>query len=719
MPSYRPPSGKNIIFSFSEAGYAAPDFLNIDFISAAYSTSDLQAAITVLQYYDKGSADLTASLEVWPLFQDSTYTYVKSCRKIVIGYSDQGIQTIELPCLFGGIRDLGLTVTGIKRGFFDLTGEIFGAFNIYADILANVRAIRNGTYDLNVSSYAVAPYDLTALLKVIEVSNLPIYITGELFKGYKDLSTTFDRVTLKSRSNISAFISGVAFKDLLAYVTIFSTVNLSAFVFAGNFKIQKNLAAFLSCVLPVDLQATLHGYAAANLNAFTIVGYQPYDLPTNINAVRPRDLPAYVYGMQNQNEHYDLAAYVLGLATFDLPSYIYAMGSASFYAYITATGKYLDLAAEIVPKTINIKRIISISLYEHKDLKATMNYNCLRSSYVDLSAYVYTIKKLDLGAFIIGWFGGEADNVIDLKAYINVADYLHTNYTSCTSVVYSYTPAFVTHSIKSEPRAASYKVMNTMMLLGSQATNILKATITGILYSYDLKGYIVAKPLANFTTVPSWVNPKTLEVVINLDRFEERWRRFVEMMFFTNAESDYHFFYVPGENNVYKVDRNRTWKIQLTGFSTDTENIYSRIKLKRLFVFNLSNYTTFDEALSDLIDRVSLSRKFDLEAYINAFTYPSKDLTAEISVKQLRHWSKSLIAIVTGALNSYKILSASIAPEQYHGLNNLTALIVGKGYEPPTASGIHFDFKNSYVVPGSYNNMNWTNLQAEDFWKGN
>ena len=32
----------------------------------------------------------------------------------------------------------------------------------------------------------------------------------------------------------------------------------------------------------------------------------------------------------------------------------------------TATGKYLDLLAEIVPKTINIKRIISISLYDRK-----------------------------------------------------------------------------------------------------------------------------------------------------------------------------------------------------------------------------------------------------------------------------------------------------------------------------------------------------------------
>ena len=380
MSSYRPPSGKNIIFSFSEAGYAAPDFLNINFVDASYSTSDLQASITILQYYDKGSVDLGASLEVWPLFQDSTYTYVKSCRKIIVGYTDEGIQTIELPCLFGGIRDLGLTVTGIKTGFADLVAELFGATNVYSEFSANIRALYKDVKNLTLDIYSVAPYDLSALLKVIEVANLSSYIFGELFKDYKDLSASFDRIIFKNKTNISAFITGWSFKDLVGYVNAFSTKDLNALIFAGNFKIQKNLSALLRCVVPVDLQANLHGYAVANLNAFTIVGYQPYDLPINIIAVRPRDLQAYIYGMQNQNVFYDLYASILGLATYDLFANIYAMGSALLPAYITATGKYLDLLAEIVPKTINIKRIISISLYEHKDLKAVMNYNCLRSS---------------------------------------------------------------------------------------------------------------------------------------------------------------------------------------------------------------------------------------------------------------------------------------------------------------------------------------------------
>ena len=57
----------------------------------------------------------------------------------------------------------------------------------------------------------------------------------------------------------------------------------------------------------------------------------------------------------------------------------------------------------------------------------------------------------------------------------------------------------------------------------------------------------------------------------------------------------------------------------------------SRIKVKKQFVFNLANYNSFDEALNDLIDRVSVSRRADLSAYITTYTYPSKDLSAEMT----------------------------------------------------------------------------------------
>ena len=721
MVSYRPPKGKNVLFDFTEEGYTPPDFVNIDFLAAAYSTSDLQAYIEIMQFYEHGTADLEASLEVWPLFQDSTYTYVKSCRQVVVGYSDTGVQVLELPCLFGGIRDLGAFITTGKlwySSYTDLYADIIGDTDIFFDLPAGIKALRHSYADILSVVQTIPAVDLHAFFNIIETRDITASISGTLFKGNLDLAATFGKVTIKSNKNLNSYITSWHISDLAAMIGAFSTADLQATIFSGYFRVSKNLSAYLACVAPVDLQATLHGYAKADLNAITIVGYQPYDLPSSIRAVRPRDLPAYVYGMKAQDMFFDLPANIQGFSTRDIAAYITSIGSASFLAYIVATGKYLDLLAEIVPKTINIKRIISISLFEHKDLRAVVNYNCLKSSFVDLPAYLYTIKRLDLSAFIIGWYGGAADNVIDLAAYINAADYVQANYTSITSNVYDATPPFVTFGIHSTPKKGSHKVLDTLMLLGNRSTNILRATITGILYSRDISAQITAKPLANFTTVPNWVNPKTLEVVINLDRFGERWRRFVEMMFFTNSDEDYHFFYVPNENKVYKVNRERTWKVQVLGFSNDPNKLNSRIKVKKLFVFNLKNYDTFDQALNDLIDRVATRRHRDLEVSIIATTFPSTDLQANIKVKRINHWSLSCKATITGILNNFKLLDAYITPKLYKDTNNLTALIVGKAYEAPTATNIHFKFDDpTYVSPGSYNNMNWTHIQAEDFWK--
>lgn len=718
MVTYRPPKGNNVLFNFTESGYVAPDFVNIDFLSAAYSTSDLQAAITVLQFFYHDTKDLEASIEVWPLFQDYTYTYVKNCKKIVVGYDDLGIQVLELPCLFGGIRDLGSYIYCGKVGYADLLADIIGETNIFSDLGASVKALYHSYSDLLTTLQTIPYVDLSALLKVTEIKDLATLINGIFFKGQVDLPVGFGKVTFKGTSNLATTLTSWHLSDLSTTIRSLHFYDLSAGIFAGNFNIYKNLSAFLSCVLPVDLQAELHGYAAADLNAITIVGYQPYDLPTNIRAIRPRDFPAYIYGMKAQNAYTNLYASIRGFATMDIQAYIDAVGSSSFEAYIVATGKYLDLLAEIVPKTINIKKILSISLYEHKDLRAVINYNCFKSTFRDLSAYLYPINKLDLGAFIIGWYGNGADNVIDLQAHINVSEFLQTNFITSHGNVYEAVPKFVTHRVYSEAKPVTYKIFNTMMVIGGQSTNILKATITGILYSRDLTASITAKPLANFTTVPSWVNPKTLEVVINLNRFEERWRRFVEMMFYTNSDEDYHFFYVPNDNKVYKVDRSRTWKVQVIGFSTDPDKLNSRIKTKKLFVFNVKKYRTFDSALNDLIDRVAMSRHYNLEALINATQYPFTDLPASLNVRSIKRWSISCKATITGILSNFRTLSATITPKIYSSNNNLTALIVGKAYEPPQSTEIHFNFDDpTYVSPGSYNNMNWTHIQAEDFWK--
>ena len=75
-------------------------------------------------------------------------------------------------------------------------------------------------------------------------------------------------------------------------------------------------------------------------------------------------------------------------------------------------------------------------MYEHYDLKASINYNCLKSSFSDFSVSLYPINRLDLKAYIIGWFGDKADNLLDLRAFINFSDYQETNYINIHADIY-------------------------------------------------------------------------------------------------------------------------------------------------------------------------------------------------------------------------------------------------------------------------------------------
>lgn len=849
MTSYRPPTG-SLFFNFTDSGYTPPDFLNINFTYISEKTSDLQAAITVSQLYN-----------------DSTHTYVKSCRKIVVGYSNAGVQTITLPCLFGGIRDLAsyiqvsgdiysgsldlnidifakafytfdleanifskpfytfdlssiikpqkrssfslesilniielrdlptsiraqrqslydliASVAPQKRDYYDLTSALniielrnlpasirarikalfdlqanvapaypydlnailnvielrdlptsirvqkLGLFNLLAgirpqkqalyDLIAGIRVQKKGSYDLLTYTSITQPVDLLSFLNIIELRDLQSSIIGILFKGTSDLTAGFGRITFKNRSNLLANVRGWSINDLPSFIGSVHTDDLETHIF-GFYRVFKNLPSYVVSIPPANLRVDLHGYDLANLNAFTIVGYQPNDLPANITTVKPKELIAYIYGLAASSVSVDLQATIHGFFIRDLTTYIGAISAANLYADINAVGKYLDLIAYIVPKTINIKKILSISLYEHYDLKASINYNCLKSSFSDLSVSLYPINRLDLKAYIIGWFGDKADNLLDLRAFINFSDYQETNYINIHADIYEKNALFTNHPIKIKDQTKFYKVTDTHSINLLNSSHILSAYITGILESRDLLGYITALPIANFTTLPSWVNPQTYEVLINLNRFEERWYRFVEMMFFTNSENEYHFFYVPEEDKVYKLDRNRTWKIQLLGFSEDTENIYFRNKTIKKFLFKLDNYATFDEALSDLIDRVSVNKYTDLTAYLQTYTYPSSDLSTTINVKKIRSWSLSCKAVVKCNQRSHTVLFSQITPELNHGLNNLTASIVGKAYEPPAdPTNIKFIFDDdTFVAPGSYNNMNWTYKQAEDFWK--
>ncbi|KKK49272.1 hypothetical protein LCGC14_3136720, partial [marine sediment metagenome] len=256
------------------------------------------------------------------------------------------------------------------------------------------------------------------------------------------------------------------------------------------------------------------------------------------------------------------------------------------------------------------------------------------------------IYKSELKAFIIGWFSGFADNVGDLGAYINAEDYYVEDKFTVTFVpgVRKYTQLNINFSVNDV-----YKTFDTLPIIyGSFYGANLSATINGILTSYDLGATVTPVLQTNYTELPENVNPKSHEIVIDFnDRWRENWRRFVEIMFKRDGAEPFHYFYVEGSNTIYRVDRDRHWTIWADSYLNTEDDMVERRDIRQKYIFNMSNYSTVDEAVRDLIDRVSTYRRASLGASIVGEWGPMANLSASIEPKIKYSWVKYLGASLT------------------------------------------------------------------------
>ena len=690
MSNYIPPNFSNLSFKFSSSGgYSPPNFSNL-----VYKFGNRPSYTS--------TAQLNAYIQVSQLYQDSTYTYVKECRTIVVGYTDAGIQTIKLPCLYGGIRDLGGYIIGIPhykdleavikglpssvlvdllayirpftRDSVDLVPYIVGNVHTYDDLSAYFRYMYRSNKDLgsklfvlhghevirdlNTTLYAISPVNLNAQLNIIEIRNILATINGEWWHGYSDLNADFYRVYFRNNKDLLLNIHVWDTKDLLGYIRSFHFEDLNAYLNAGFFAVSKDLEVYLNSVNPIDIYGYIHGWDTKDLKAYITYGYGPNDLRAFITTIDPKDLKAYIVGYKGYQVIKDLQVYISSFYEKILQAHINVVEARTLKAYINILGASIDLEAYIYPKTITIKRIMMVSLLDHKDLLATINYNCFKSSYSDLKANLYLLHKNDLKAYIIGWFGNFADNVKDLKAYINAGDVLCTD-----TITLNFSSTTYQHELYTLSGGArkAYKNVDYYYVGGGAAFKNLKAYVRGELYNKDLSALIKPEPIANYTPLPKWIDPKNREVVINLRRFEPRWRRFIDLMFFTNSKDDYHYFYVSATDEVYKIDKDRTWIINVIGYSNNPNSIIDRRGVRRKFLFNLSKYKTVDEALRSLIDRVTELSYSDLKGVINPTYDRCKNLTCYIKPNIKYFWTSMLKAAIIGKRSSSKDLSASIS----------------------------------------------------------
>jgi hypothetical protein len=502
--------------------------------------------------------------------------------------------------------------------------------------------------------------DLQAVLNVIEINDLPAIINGELYKDQADLGAKVLKIFSVGYKNLGAYISSKMTPiDLPAELNIVSIEDLPAILKVFSTGI-KNLQAYINTIQMGDLPASIHGWATTDLLATLIGGYGPNDLQAYITGTGGyKNLSAYIKSMTATEVSYDLQGIISGWYNFDLGAAISLIYPIDLGAYIFATGKIADLAASIIPRVIYLKQAIRIALLEHLDLSAMINASCFASASANLAAYVYPLMKYDLRAVIFGLHEYIYSNVAELAVCINagvveVEDKIPIGF---VPEPLKYTILRVKFGI--DP---SYVVFDTLRVLFSSyyAAN-LSATLTGVLESSDLSAYIKAVFDWNYSELPPYVNPKTHEVVIDFDEnWHENWRRFVEIFFDFTGDSPYHYFYVSGANKVYRVDRDRHWVIRAKSYKR-VSGMIERRGVRRKYIFKMSDYANVDEAVRDLIDRVSAYRRSDLGAYINGGLSPYLNLSASIYPDVKHSWVKHLHASITGTGGFLDLLSSITA----------------------------------------------------------
>jgi hypothetical protein len=128
MAEYTPPPKNNIPFNFNTGGYTEPDWNNI---SAEFTIAEQQQAM----------AGLKAAIRGVQTYQHHTYTFLKYCETYIVGYSQHGVQVIKGKCHYGGIRDLGATIS--THSPVNLPASVGGV--VAADLPAYIEAfIRSG-----------------------------------------------------------------------------------------------------------------------------------------------------------------------------------------------------------------------------------------------------------------------------------------------------------------------------------------------------------------------------------------------------------------------------------------------------------------------------------------------------------------------------------------------------------------------------------------------
>ena len=635
-----------IDFNFIDSGYTSPDFNKISFdFGSGTRITDLQNQIVGMAF---------------------ERDYLKSCKTYVVGYGQNNVQLLKQDCIYGGIRDLGVTVDAalligdisfyIKSTIssaMELNALVKGASSEYTDlfVITKGRSLEN-PLDLPVylkqgysSSTDFSSYIKTFLPSAAEISSIlkgwkrsESEILLEIIKGYAsvykalpsyikptqpssvDLTLDIFKIWQHNDIIIPFSIHGWQEVDLIKYICAISYKNLPIYIRSTYLY---DLAATMVPVPPVDISFGLYGWAVNDVNLSIAYARSPNDLEFSIKPVSSINLQIILKSFLETEAHKDLLLGIQSYYTTNLNAFLTSVPAADLSVSIFPKSATVNLGAVVYPKIVYVRTIMSISYLECLDLAASVNPSCFNSSYRDLSSRLYSIHNKNLRAAV---FGTDGSNIIDLSVFINDYGYyeeetlklsLFKGPEKTTSVKLSYSNT----DLYFEKDVLTLK-LPTLKVFGKSN---LSAIICGKHFQKDLGVFVRAYTPRSYEA--STVKKKFITLKLNHSNIEE-WRRHIEITFNDYVSSYYYF---DGDKKVYKEFVDDQWVVQVKGYSLSGVPVgMDRTKINRKYIFNLKRYASIDAAIKDMIDRVTALKENDLSCHIEC--EPKKEANLSMSI---------------------------------------------------------------------------------------
>ena len=732
--SYIPPSNKNIPFEFGNFGYKAPDFDNIPF-EFGRKTIDLKTAIT--------------GMGIQP-------DYLKSCDTYVIGHSSGQVQTFKSNCIYGGFRDLQIFLTmsyPVVTDELDLPIDI-KPFNIgHLDLRNALRIYHLGYKELPISIKSwntQKEKDLPVFLKQGQTSqdNLIKFINifqhaqkdlQEVIKGWaiediKDLintikpwsSTTdnlieFIRSTTRDTSDLILNVFKIwqrNTKDLggmlhgwqiLELQKIIQAVHINDLNVILRVTFLSDITAILYAIQPVDISADILGWATQDLPVSIARGVYAGDLPTFLYGVPSEDLKVFLSGKLGIQVIDDLNARMTNLQERDLPINLNLMFFKDLNIHIESSRQLLNLQCMIYPKVVFIRHNININFLEYEDLKAVINYSCFGSDFRELRCSLDVHYKKDLKTKI---YAMDGSNLVNLPCYVNAYEYV-----TIDSIPVNYL------HLKEETRVTlQFKKSNIYSLdtIRVFCTDIHKgykditSAITGELTYDDLR--VVVRPYSN----RHYSSPTVLEkfITLKLKNNEEEFKRYVELTFNSYANSYYYF---SGNQRAYREFSQDHWVVRVEGYKIlPVGRGFEREKVRRKYIFNLKKYNSIDEAIRDMIDRVTALREQDLNVTLTSIPWDTPPIDGEFDLKSILvprkggHTTRTLRGVVRSTATFRKELPVFLRPTKFEANKDIVVNINGIDYGTQLDTSIDFNFTGSGDTKLSPDDVDFTFIFGED-----